>query len=93
MHINLPPNIEESIMQMVRDGRYRDFSEAMNDAALMLCEFQKKSVKITEALSKGESDIEKGKITEYSREFLKNSYDAAREIINSGTKLKPDVLP
>lgn len=94
MHIEFANIDEKYIKDSVKNGYYRSEAEAVRDAVRRMRELEEaKRAHLLEALQLGVDDIEAGRITSYTPDFLEQSEARARQNITAGRKPNPDVMP
>lgn len=94
MHIEFANIDEKYIKDSVKNGYYRSEAEAVRDAVRRMREQEEaKRARLLEALQLGVDDIEAGRITSYTPDFLEQCEVRARQNITAGRKPNPDVMP
>lgn len=94
MKINFAEQDEAFIQTQIRLGVYRNATELVQDAVRKLREHATGAARLTAALDAGERDLAKGRVTEYTPDFMANSIARARQAAASGQNLsRPDVIP
>ncbi|HEU4854329.1 MAG TPA: type II toxin-antitoxin system ParD family antitoxin [Nitrosospira sp.] len=94
MHIEFAEMDEKYIKDSVKKGYYRSEAEAVRDAVRKMREQDEaKKMKLLAALQLGMDDIEAGRVTPYTSDFLEQCEVRARQNIAAGRKPSPDVTP
>jgi antitoxin ParD1/3/4 len=66
MHVSLTPTLEAYTRQKVQSGLYNNASEVIREALRLMVEQDQKKQQLTELVSAGFKQIEKGKFSEVS---------------------------
>jgi putative addiction module CopG family antidote len=90
--LTLSPELSALVKSKVASGRYSD-SEAVLREALELLEEQEQLERLRAALAIGEEQFERGEYVEYTPTFMEGAKRRARENMEKGHKVSPDVLP
>jgi putative addiction module CopG family antidote len=94
MHIEFANVDEKYIKDSVKNGYYRSEAEAVRDAVRRMREQEEaKRTRLLDALQLGADDIEAGRVTPYTSDFLEQCEARARQNLAAGRKPNPDVMP
>ena len=93
MHINLSPEMESYIKAKVSSGFYGNATEVIRDAIRRMQAEEQRVAAFRKAVAEGESQLDRGEGTAYSRDLMNKLADTARKNAGSGKPIDPDVVP
>ena len=93
MHVNLSPEMENFIKSKVVGGFYGNATEVIRDAIRRMQAEEARFSAWQAAIKKGDEQLERGEIVDYSPELLNDITERAIAAIGSGAPIDPDVLP
>lgn len=92
MNVSLTPQIEAMIQQRVESGRYRNASDVVREALLLL-EEREKLEHLRSLLEVGLEQSRRGETVEFTPDYMADIHRRAKEAYLRGDKPKPDVCP
>jgi putative addiction module CopG family antidote len=92
MQVQLTPQIESIIKEMVESGEYHDQDEVIAEAILLL-EDERKLRALRADLAEAEAEIARGDYVEWTPELRAELQREARQMVAEGRKPDPDVCP
>ena len=93
MHVNLSPEMESFIKGKVASGFYGNATEVIRDAVRRMQAEEARLSAWQAAIKKGDEQLARGEIVDYSAELLSDITERATSAIGSDAPLDPDVLP
>ncbi len=94
MDIELSPRSEELVRQKIASGQYRDASEVLEEALLILEEHDRQRLEaLRAALDIAEEEIARGEGIPYTPELVAEMRQNARKMAREGRTPDPDVCP
>jgi antitoxin ParD1/3/4 len=94
MNVNFSSVDENYIKRMIEDGFYSDATELVRDAVKRMREQDdEKRTRLQAAIQAGQDDVNAGRVTAYTQDFMDRCEDRARKNVAQGRKPKADVLP
>jgi antitoxin ParD1/3/4 len=93
MNVQLDKETEAFIARKVRDGDFRDASEAIEAAVRLMAEQDQRISELRAALQIGIDQLDRGERVKVGPNFLEDVMARARAKIVAGEKPNPDVLP
>ena len=92
MQIQLSPQIESIVKDLLATGDYHDQDEVIAEAIILL-EDERKLRSLCAALTEAEDEITAGDYVAWSPELRAEIQREARQRVNEGRKPHPDVCP
>ncbi len=92
MQIQLTPQIESIVKELLATGDYHDQDEVIAEAILLL-EDERKLRALRASLAEAEGEIARGDYVLWTPELRAELGREARQMVNEGRKPHPDVCP
>jgi putative addiction module CopG family antidote len=92
MQIQLSPQIESIVKELLATGDYHDQDEVIT-AAIILLEDERKLRSLRASLAEAEDEIAAGDYVVWTPELRAELQHEARQMVNEGRKPNPDVCP
>lgn len=92
MQVQLTPQIESIIKELVETGEYHDQDEVITEAILLL-EDERKLRALRADLAEAEEEIARGDYVEWTPALRAELQREARQMVAEGRKPNPDVCP
>ena len=93
MTIQLPPDVEASIRQRVRRGRFADATEVVREAMRLLDERERQLDVLRVKIQIGFDEADRGETDEWTPELRERLRREARAMHRRGEQPDPDVCP
>ena len=92
MTIQLTPQAEALVQQMVETGGYRD-SAAVVDEALQVLKDQHRTIRLKAAIASGDAQYTRGELIPFTPELIEQMKRDAEQMAREGKEPNPDVCP
>ena len=93
MSVQVPPDVEANIRQIVERGRYHDATEVIRTAVRLLDVRDQQLERLRASVEAGFAAIERGEGIELTRELMDEIEREAEERARRGEQPNPDVCP
>ena len=93
MVVQVSPQVELRIQQIVASGNYSDAADVIAKAVHLLEERERKLVRLRELLAEGEESERNGNLVELTRERFEEIKESARRRAEAGERPSPHVCP
>lgn len=93
MQVDLDPQVAALIQQRVETGRYRNASEVVDEALLLLNESERKREALRAALAVGFDALDRGDFVEWTSDMMSELVHEAEETNRIEINPDPNVCP
>lgn len=92
MQIQLTPQVEEIVRDILATGHYHDADAVIEEAVLRL-EDERKLAALRASLDEAEAEVARGEFARFTPELVAEMNRTAQQMLRDGRKPDPDVCP